>query len=156
MPSRATAVGRWRQREQRALAALRFRLDEGVVVPRRLPRGAAVLGDLDDALERAAPVARVEDHVAVGELRQLRVASASLASPDGSWVALNDRGNEGDYGSFADPETNPKLWGFGEPNDYGDGEDCVFVDPRGTYNNLNDQAKQAVKDAAGSGVHITF
>ena len=81
---------------------------------------------------------------------------ASLASPDGSWVALNDRGVEGSY--FPPSSEHPfdlcdlrqnqaigadtrceKLWGFGEPNDYGDGEDCVFVDPRGTYNNLNDQ-----------------
>ena len=139
-------------------------------------------------------------------------AVASLASPDGSWVALNDRGVEGSFHSYhidgcSDPAHNcyctaekraigwcgvgtiegscwtadseaactgasdiwigassghrshshvegcdlrhiqnfgadtrcEKLWGFGEPNNYGDGEDCVFVDPRGTYNNLNDQ-----------------
>jgi len=78
-------------------------------------------------------------------------AVASLASPDGSWVALNDRGVEGDFGiwtmecgncelqGWRSGERGDKLWGFGEPNDYGDGEDCVFVDPRGTYNNLNDQ-----------------
>ena len=73
---------------------------------------------------------------------------ASLASPGGSWVALNDRGDCETHCEFGcDCEKFGcnmdhdcvKLWGFGEPNDYGDGEDCVFVDPRGTYNNLNDQ-----------------
>ena len=42
-------------------------------------------------------------------------------------------------GSKVSTETWRTYYGGGEPNNYGDGEDCVFVDPRGTYNNLNDQ-----------------
>ena len=78
---------------------------------------------------------------------------ASLASADGSWVRLNDKGGEGSFqpaSDFSECDLSKpqavgqatrcdQLWGFGEPNDYEDGEDCVFVDPRSTYNNLNDQ-----------------
>ena len=93
------------------------------------------------------------DHPVVHELRQQLGEVASLASADGSWVRLNDKGGEGSFQPASDfsacdlskPQAVgqatrcDQLWGFGEPNDYEDGEDCVFVDPRSTYNNLNDQ-----------------
>ena len=80
------------------------------------------------------------DGLAVFANLEMLAMVASLASPDGSWVALNDRGAEGDfspdgrgevgecdlgYNQAAGADTRcAKLWGFGEPNDYGDGEDC--------------------------------
>ncbi|XP_038077198.1 lymphocyte antigen 75-like [Patiria miniata] len=60
------------------------------------------------------------------------------------WIGLHDRSNEGNFEWLDSTPLDFTNWNTGEPNDYGDGEDCVHLRPdelqAGTW---NDQACDA-------------
>ena len=50
------------------------------------------------------------------------------------WIGLNDQEEEGEYGWSNGENSRFRRWNIGEPNDYGDGEDCVEMLDSGWWN----------------------
>jgi len=50
------------------------------------------------------------------------------------WIGLNDQSTEGTYVWVNGTEADYTNWGYGEPNDYGGGEDCVEMKSNGEWN----------------------
>ncbi len=79
-----------------------------------------------------------------GEARWMGEVAASIW-PQSYWVGLDDSEEEGSFvwldGSAL---TYEDFWNGGEPNDYGDGEDCVQLLDNGRWNDIPCSAGSAV------------
>lgn len=61
--------------------------------------------------------------------------AARQVKPSGEWwIGLDDRGTEGVFAWKDNTPVDFESWGSGEPNNWGEGEDCVYTTPGGAWN----------------------